>query len=133
VFTGTTPHAEIVYAPILLAILIGFTVGVTVAVSAVLVYIRDLRLVLPLVLQFGLFVTPVFYSADLVAKSETRLIVYSALNPLVPVIDGLRQTVLYGHAPHWTSLLASACSALVYLVGGVWLFKRLETGIADIA
>jgi ABC-2 type transport system permease protein/lipopolysaccharide transport system permease protein len=133
VFTGTAPQAEIVYAPIFLAILLAFTVGVTVAVSVVLVYIRDLRLVLPLVLQFGLFVTPVFYSAESVAKSETRLIIYSALNPLVPVIEGLRATILYGQTPHWGSVVASASSAVVYLVGGIWLFKRLETGIADIA
>jgi ABC-2 type transport system permease protein/lipopolysaccharide transport system permease protein len=133
VATGTTPQAEIVYAPIFLVILLAFTVGVTVAVSVVLVYIRDLRLVLPLVLQFGLFVTPVFYSAESVAKSETRLLIYSALNPLVPVIEGLRDTILYGQSPDWASVGVSAASSVFYLVGGIWLFKRLETGIADIA
>jgi ABC-type polysaccharide/polyol phosphate export permease len=133
VVTGTTPKAEVYYAPLLLLILLCFTVGVTVAVSAVLVYVRDLRLVLPLVLQFGLFVTPVAYNSNLVAKSTGKLVVYSALNPLVPLVDGLRRTVLYGQAPQWWPLLASGSVSLAVLVGGLWLFKRLETGIADIA
>jgi ABC-2 type transport system permease protein/lipopolysaccharide transport system permease protein len=133
IVTGTAPKAEIYYVPLLLAILLCFTVGLTVAVSAVLVYIRDLRLVLPLVLQFGLFVTPVFYNADRVEKSPANLVVYSVLNPLVPVIDGLRRTVLFGEAPQWWPLLASGCASVVMLVGGLWVFKRLETGIADIA
>jgi ABC-type polysaccharide/polyol phosphate export permease len=133
VFTGTAPKAEVYYVPLLLVVLLCFTIGVTVAVSAVLVYVRDLRLVLPLVLQFGLFVTPVAYNSNLVAKSTEKLVIYSALNPLVPLVDGLRRTVLYGQAPQWWPLLASSCVSVVILVGGLWIFKRLETGIADIA
>ena len=73
------------------------------------------------------------YDANQLVKSESALIVYSLLNPLVPVIEGLRQTIFYGEAPQWWPLLASGCSSLVFLLGGIWMFKRLETGIADIA
>jgi ABC-type polysaccharide/polyol phosphate export permease len=131
--TGIAPKAEIYYVPLLLAILLVFTIGITIAVSAILVYVRDLRLALPLVLQFGLFVTPVAYNADIVAKSTARLVLYSALNPLVPVIGGLRRAVLFGEAPQWWPLLASGCVSIAVLAGSLVLFKRLETGIADIA
>jgi ABC-2 type transport system permease protein/lipopolysaccharide transport system permease protein len=89
--------------------------------------------VLPLAMQVGLFVTPVVYATSSISSSETFLLVFSAINPLVPVIDGLRATVLQGVAPDWASLAVGATSSLIYLLGGFLLFKRLETGMADIA
>jgi ABC-type polysaccharide/polyol phosphate export permease len=130
---GFTPKPTTVYVPLLLVVMLLFTVAVTVAVSAIVVFMRDLRLVLPLVIQLGLFVTPVVYGADAVTNSTAGLVAYSIINPLVPVIDGLRQTILYGQPPNWLSLAAGTASSLVMLVGGFLLFKRLETGIADVA
>jgi ABC-2 type transport system permease protein/lipopolysaccharide transport system permease protein len=49
------------------------------------------------------------------------------------VINGMRATILNGLAPNWLSLGIGAVSALIYLLGGFTLFKRLETGMADIA
>jgi ABC-type polysaccharide/polyol phosphate export permease len=131
--TGFTPTAQVVYVPLLLIVLFMFTLGVTLAVAALTVYARDLRLVLPLAVQVGLFVTPVVYGTNSISGSKAFLIVYSAINPLVPVIDGLRATVLAGMSPNWISLGVGATSSLLYLLGGFLLFKRLETGMADIA
>jgi ABC-2 type transport system permease protein/lipopolysaccharide transport system permease protein len=128
---GFAPKVETLYVPLLLIPLIAFTLGVTLAVSAVVVHMRDLRLVLPLLLQMGLFATPVVYSVE--RLSQPLLIGYSILNPLVPVLDGLRLTVLEGHAPNWSSLAAGTVSSLLVLLGGFLLFKRMETGIADVA
>jgi ABC-type polysaccharide/polyol phosphate export permease len=130
---GYAPAGQTYYVPILLLILLAFSAGVTLAVSATVVYMRDLRLALPLLIQLGLFVTPVAYGSEAVAGSRTGLLVYSALNPLVPVIDGLRQTVLLGQSPDWMSVLVGGASAALVLVAGYVLFKRLETGIADFA
>jgi ABC-type polysaccharide/polyol phosphate export permease len=130
---GFAPKAQVFYLPLLLIVLVMFTLGVTLAISALTVYMRDLRLVLPLVIQVGLFVTPVAYTTSTVSKSQTFLLAYSVLNPLVPVINGLRSTVLYGQAPQWLALGAGAVSALFFLLAGFALFKRLETGMADIA
>ncbi len=130
---GWPPAIESLYTPIFILILVAFTVGVTVAVSAMVVYVQDLRVALPLVIQLGLFVTPVAYGAGVVANSEKAQVVYSAINPLAPVIDGLRRTVLLGEAPNWPTVIAGGCSALLFLAGGSVLFKRLETGLADIA
>jgi ABC-2 type transport system permease protein/lipopolysaccharide transport system permease protein len=96
---------------------------------------RDLRLVIPLAIQLGLFVTPVVYGSTSVSHSKAFLIIYSIVNPLVPVIDGLRRCVLGvgGHAPQWGYLGLGAASATLVLIGGFMLFKRLETGMADVA
>jgi ABC-type polysaccharide/polyol phosphate export permease len=130
---GFTPKVQIFYLPLLMLVLVMFTLGVTLALSALTVYMRDLRLVLPLVIQMGLFVTPVVYASSSISKSQSFLVAFSVLNPLVPVIDGLRRTVLNGQAPQWLPLGAGAASSLVVLLAGFALFKRLETGMADIA
>jgi ABC-type polysaccharide/polyol phosphate export permease len=130
---GFVPHAQTFYLPLLLLVLLIFTLGVTLAVSAVVVYMRDLRLVLPLVIQMGLFVTPVVYNSTSISKSQSFLVIYSILNPLVPVIDGIRNCVLLGQAPNWAALGAGAASSIVVLIVGFKLFKRLETGMADVA
>jgi ABC-2 type transport system permease protein/lipopolysaccharide transport system permease protein len=130
---GFAPKIESLYFPLLLIPLIAFTLGLSMAVSAIVVFMRDLRLVLPLVIQLGLFVTPVIYSPAALFKSEALLVGYSVVNPLVPVLDGLRRTVLEGMAPNWPSLIAGTVSSLVVLLLGFMLFKKLETGIADVA
>jgi ABC-2 type transport system permease protein/lipopolysaccharide transport system permease protein len=131
--TGYAPKAQVFYVPLLLVVLLMFTLGVTLAVSTIVVYMRDLRLVLPLIIQLGLFATPVLYSPEAVFKSKALLVAYSAVNPLVPVLDGLRRTVLVGQAPDWAALGAGSVGAFLVLLGGFALFKRLETGIADVA
>jgi ABC-type polysaccharide/polyol phosphate export permease len=131
--TGFAPKAEVFYLPLFLIVLAMVTLGVTLAISSVVVYARDLSLVLPLATQVGLFVTPVVYATTSISSSKTFLYAFSALNPLVPVINGMRATILNGHAPNWVSLGIGAASAMIYLLGGFTLFKRLETGMADIA
>jgi ABC-2 type transport system permease protein/lipopolysaccharide transport system permease protein len=131
--TGFAPKTTTYYLPLLLVVLLMFTLAVTIAVAAVTVYARDLRLALPLAIQVGLFATPVVYGASAISTSKAFLIVYSAINPLVPVIDGLRNTVLLGVPPNWVSLGVGAASSLIYLLAAFLLFKRLEVGMADIA
>jgi ABC-2 type transport system permease protein/lipopolysaccharide transport system permease protein len=131
VVEGYVPHAEAYYVPLFLAVAVAFTVGSVLIVSSVVVYLRDLRTTLPLLLQLGLFATPVAYDVDAIPARFRPL--YAATNPLVSVIDGLRRTVLYGQQPRWGLFTLSAVSAAVVLAFGYWLFKRLEGGIADVA
>ena len=130
---GYAPTVEIYYVPLLLLVLFAFVIGVTLTASITLVYMRDLRFAVPLILQFGIFVTPVAYNAEVVADTPTKMMIYSTLNPLVPVIDGLRRCCLYGEAPQWWPLFGGACTSVVLVVAGFTIFKRLETGIADVA
>jgi ABC-2 type transport system permease protein/lipopolysaccharide transport system permease protein len=133
VIEGFLPHLETLYFPIFLPALFAFTLGLTLALAVLIVYLRDLRHVLPLLLQFALFATPVAYAVTVIADTREKLMLYSALNPLVPVIDGFRRTILLGLNPDWAPLGVGTASAFVYLAFGYWLFKRLEGGIADIA
>jgi ABC-2 type transport system permease protein/lipopolysaccharide transport system permease protein len=128
---GFAPTAKSIWVPVLLLPLIGFTVGVTLLTSAMVVYLRDLRHVLPIVLQVGLFATPVAYGINVIPANVRG--VYSTLNPLAPVIDSLRRTVLQGLQPDWSLLVPAAITSIVVLVGGFFVFKRVEVGFADVA
>ncbi len=125
------PKLTSLWVPLLLLIQIGFTIAVTLIISGVLVYLRDLRQALPLFLQFGLFATPVAWGIDVVPA--VLQVPYSIVNPLAPVIDGYRRTILYGQSPQWDLLLPALASTTVLLCVGYVVFKRLETGFADAA
>lgn len=128
---GYAPKATSYWIPVLLAVQLAFTVGVTLIVSASVVYLRDVRHGLPLILQIGLFATPVAYGIN--AIPEGARTAYAALNPLAGVIEGYRRTILRGLPPDWGLLVPGAISATVLLVGGYMYFKRLEAGFADVA
>jgi len=127
----TAPQPTTLLALPLLAVQLAFTFGVTLIVSSVSVYLRDLRHALPILLQLGLFATPVAYGSEVVPAS-LRL-PYAFINPLAPVIDGYRRVVLLGQPPAWDAVLAGTLSSLLLLALGSILFKRLETGFADVA
>ena len=131
VITGFAPRATTVWVPLLLAVQVAFTFGVTLVMSAVLVFLRDLRHLLPIILQLGLFATPVAYGMNVVSPSLQVL--YCTLNPLAPVIDGYRRTILQGLPPDWHLLGPGAATAAVVLSVGYVVFKRLEPGFADYA
>jgi ABC-type polysaccharide/polyol phosphate export permease len=127
--TGTPPQPTAVWVPVLLVVQLAFVLGVSLALSAIIVFFRDLRHGLPIILQFGLFATPVAYGIE--AVPERYRLVYAALNPLGPVIDGYRRTVLFGQAPAWDQTAVAAVSATLIFLGGYLLFKRLEGTLAD--
>jgi len=131
IITGYNPSTTAVWAPLMFAIQVAFGMGVALALSVVVVFVRDLAQAFPLVLQLGLFATPVAYGVDVVPKEWQSL--YAFVNPLVGVIAGYRDTILYGHEPPWELVGPSAAGATIALVGGYLLFKRLEPGVADVA
>jgi ABC-2 type transport system permease protein/lipopolysaccharide transport system permease protein len=125
------PHIQALWIPVLFTIQLLFTVGCVLGLSVVVTYIRDIRQALPLILQFGLFVTPVAYGLEVVPSAIRPF--YSFLNPLGPVIDGYRRTVLHGQSPEFDLIGIGAAGALCFFLGGFWVFKKLEPGIADVS
>jgi ABC-type polysaccharide/polyol phosphate export permease len=128
---GFAPKATTVWIPLLFMVQVVFTLGVAMMVSVVVVYLRDLRHALSLLLQLALFASPVAYGLEAVPASLHRL--YAALNPLAPVIDGYRRSMLQGEAPRLDLLAVGAVSAIVVLFVSYVAFKRLEAGVVDVA
>lgn len=125
------PRATSVWVPFLVLVELAFTVGVTVGVSALIIQMRDLAQVLPIVIQLGLFATPVIWQFKRVPARFQ--VVYGFFSPLGPVIDDLRRTMLLGLNPAPAPLIAAIAGALFYLIGGYTVFRHLEVNFADIA
>jgi len=128
---GYMPHVQILWTPVFVVVEVVFTMGVVLAFAALVVHVRDLVQVMGLLVQLGLLVTPVIWPFTKIPSAWQP--VYSFVNPLGPVIDGFRRTMLLGAPPNWGLLAVGLAGGLCYLVAGYALFKRLEVSFADIA
>ena len=98
--------------------------------AALTVRYRDFRYIVPFLVQFGLYVSPVGFSSDIVP--EKWRVLYS-LNPMVGVIDGFRWAILGGKSElYFPGMLLSIGLSLAMFISGVWYFRRTERTFADI-
>ena len=124
------PPATIALLPVFVLLASGLAFGLGLWTAALMVGFRDVRFIVPFVIQFGLYVSPVGFVSAVVPENYRLLY---ALNPMVGIIDGFRWCILGGeHTIFWPSLAASAVSAVVLLVSGAWYFRRTERTFADI-
>ncbi|MEY2460261.1 MAG: type transport system permease protein [Acidimicrobiaceae bacterium] len=130
--TPYAPTAGVVWVPALTVVLVLFTLGVCLVLSALTVYLRDLRYGVGILIQLGLFATPVAYSMTTMVSKQWQPL-YAAVNPLGPVIQGYRDTVLLGLEPEFGLLGIATASSIAWVVVGYAVFKRLETGFSDVA
>jgi lipopolysaccharide transport system permease protein len=126
---GFFPTISWVALPLVIALPIVAAIAFGLGLSGLNVYYRDVRYVLPFVLQLGLFATPVIYSVDGIPDNWRA--VYEVLNPLAAAIDGMRRIVLHGEWPEFGITFAALGWCVLLVVGGYALFKRLERGFTD--
>lgn len=127
---GTLPGWQVVFLPAFIALALLASLGPALFISALNVKYRDFRFVIPFIVQFGLYVSPVGFSSSVVPE-QWRLL-YS-LNPMVGVIDGFRWSLLGGQAaPNWTGLAGSVIVASVLFYTGYRYFRSTEKAFADL-
>jgi lipopolysaccharide transport system permease protein len=117
------------WIPVLLVIQIMFMLGVIFIGSALTVFYRDLRFVVPLTLQLGLFATPIIYPATLVPAQYRGLYM---LNPMAGVIESYRNVILNGQPPVFGDLGVAALVSAVLFLTTYLIFKRLEVRFNDL-
>jgi len=105
--------------------------GPGILITALNVKYRDFRLVVPFIVQFGLFISPVGFSIDVIPEQWKLL--YS-LNPMVGVIDGFRWALCRGGTGdfYMPGFILSLTVILGLLMIGIWYFRRTEKGFADV-
>jgi lipopolysaccharide transport system permease protein len=123
------PTTRVVLLPgfVLLALAAAFGLGLW--ISALMVNYRDFRFVVPFIVQFGLYISPVGFSSDVV-PDQWRLLY--ALNPMVGVIDGFRWVILRDVSLNLTSFLTSLFVICLLLATGVRYFRQTERTFADV-
>jgi lipopolysaccharide transport system permease protein len=119
----------VLWLPVILGTQILLTLGVTLLTSALTVFYRDVRFLVPLGLQIWMFATPIIYPASLVPD---RFRAIYMLNPMAGIIDSYRKVFLYGTNPTWSYFGVSLLVAVGIYLGGYTVFKKLEKTFPDL-
>jgi lipopolysaccharide transport system permease protein len=123
------PDWRIIVLPIFILLAFFASVGPSLWITSLNVKYRDFRYVIPFIVQFGLYLSPVGFSSSVIPP-HWRLL-YS-LNPMVGVIDGFRWCILRGQSEVYApGLLASVVVTAFFLWFGIRRFRRTEKSFAD--
>lgn len=123
------PSWNILILPLFLVLAVGAAMGAGLWLASLTVKYRDFRFIVPFIVQFGLYVSPVGFSSSIVPE-EWRLL-YS-LNPMVGVIDGFRWAILGNTQLYWPGFVLSVLVVILLLASGLWYFRKTERTFADV-
>jgi lipopolysaccharide transport system permease protein len=130
IYYGVWPGWHLLALPLFILLAIGASIGAGLWLAALNVKYRDFRHVVPFLVQFGLYVSPVGFTSAIVP--ERWRLLYS-LNPMVGVIDGLRWSISGSRAAIFLPGLTMGCVVMVALLtSGIWYFRRVEKTFADV-
>jgi homopolymeric O-antigen transport system permease protein len=124
------PDWHIVFVPLLVLLAAAVSLGPSLLLTALNVKYRDFRYVIPFILQFGLYVSPVGFSSAVVPQAWRF---WYSLNPMVGVIDGFRWSLLGGAGTiYLPGFLASLAVTGLFLWAGIAYFRHTERTFADL-
>ena len=127
---GYAPSLRMFALPVFIIIACAAAIGSGLWIAALNVKYRDFRYIIPFIVQFGLYISPVGFSSSIV-PAEWRLL-YS-LNPMVGVIDGFRWAILGNDAAiFWPGMLLSLVFVVLLLITGILYFRSTEKTFADV-
>jgi len=128
-YYGYMPGSSIAVLPLFVILAFATAFGSGLWVSALMVRYRDFRYIVPFVVQFGLYISPVGFKSDVVPE-QWRLL-YS-MNPMVGVIDGFRWALLGEKNIYWPGFYISVGAVALIIISGIWYFRRTERTFADV-
>ena len=124
------PSGRILALPLFIMIAFAAAMGGGLWLAALNVKYRDFRYIVPFIVQFGLYISPVGFSSSVV--SEKWRLLYR-LNPMVGVIDGFRWAILGGDSKiYWPGFMLSMGLVSLFFVTGIWYFRKTERSFADV-
>jgi lipopolysaccharide transport system permease protein len=124
------PPAAVIFAPLFVLLAFGVSLGLGLWIAALMVEYRDFRFIVPFIVQFGLYISPVGFQSSVVP--ERFRLLYS-LNPMVGIIDGFRWCLLGAQNGIYRPGIAVAVIDVIVLVAsGIWYFRKTEQIFADV-
>jgi lipopolysaccharide transport system permease protein len=126
---GIHPTMRILWLPAFLLLAIATALGAGLWLSALNVEYRDVRYVVPFLVQLWMFATPVAYPSSLLREPFRTMY---ALNPLAGVVEGFRWALLGSSHTPTSMLLVSSAMAVFAVVSGAFYFRRMEKTFADL-
>jgi lipopolysaccharide transport system permease protein len=128
-YFGIVPTLNVIWLPLLLLLALITALGVGLWLSALNVEFRDVRYVVPFLIQFWLFATPIAYPSSLLSEPWRTLY---GLNPMAGVVEGFRWALIGTNTAPGAMILVSALAAVAILVSGAYYFRRMEKTFADV-
>jgi lipopolysaccharide transport system permease protein len=128
-YYGLVPTLNILWLPLLLLLAVLTALGAGLWLTALNVQFRDVRYIVPFLVQLWLFATPVAYPSSLLSEPWRTLY---GLNPMAGVVEGFRWALLGTDTAPGLMIVVSGLVALGLLVGGVFYFRRMEKTFADV-
>lgn len=124
------PDLHLLALPIFITLAFFVSFGIGLWLCSLNVEFRDFRYLIPFVVQFGLYISPVGFSSSVV---PTKWRLFYALNPVVGIIDGFRWSILRGKSElWWPSILISVAVTVLCCSSGLWYFRKMEKTFADL-
>jgi lipopolysaccharide transport system permease protein len=123
------PTTAIIWLPLLLLLGLVTSLGVGMWLTAMNVQFRDIRYIMPFIVQAWMFATPIAYPSSLLDEPWRTLY---ALNPMVGVVEGFRWALLGVDTQPGPMILVSSVVAIGLLVSGAFYFRRMEKSFADV-
>jgi len=124
-----TPPVTVLLLPFFVLTLFGVSFGVSLWIAALMVEYRDFRFIVPFMVQFGLYISPVGFQSAVIPAGYRLLY---ALNPMVGVIDGFRWCLLGTKNVYWPGFAVMAVEVVVLVSSGLWYFRKTERTFADV-
>ena len=125
---GHFPGTALIWLPVLMVINVALALGLGLALGVLNVFVRDIGQIVPIVLQFVFWFTPIVYTADIIPREYRGWLI---LNPLSPIIRGYQSALLYDRAPDWAGLGLVALMAAGLLAFSLVLFRKASPEIVD--
>ena len=117
------------WVPVVMLPLLPMLAGFSWLLSSLGVYLRDIEQVVPLAVTMLMFLSPIFYPAEMVPE-RFRFLIW--INPLTSVIEQLRRVTIIGLPPDIRQLALFTAASLVVMAAGYWWFERTRKGFADV-
>ena len=114
--------------PVIMIVEYFLALGMAMLASAITVYFRDLEHILGIVTMIWMYMTPIFYSIDMIPQ-KMRFIYH--INPMASIISCYRSVLYSGQVPNLASLLEAAVLGVLFLILGMLVFGRLKKGFAE--
>ena len=130
IWYGYSPDWRMFTLPAFVLLAFATAMGAGLWIAALNVKYRDFRYIIPFVIQFGLYVSPVGFSSAIVPE-QWRF--WYSINPMVGVIDGFRWAILGGDTQiYWEGFILSVALVVLVLVTGIVYFRKTEKTFADV-
>jgi lipopolysaccharide transport system permease protein len=128
-YFGIVPTINVLWLPLFLLLTLSTSLGVGLWLSSLNVRFRDVRYVVPFLIQFWMFATPIAYPSSLLAEPWRTLY---GLNPMAGVVEGFRWALLGTKTAPGPIVFVSAAASVLILLGGAFYFRRMEKTFADV-